>query len=54
MEIHAERLVLDLVPSDADTEADAAGREQRKCCNLFGDERALALGQHGNVGDELE
>ena len=54
VEVDAERLVLDVVPPDADTEADAAGSEQRERGDLFGHQCALALGQYEDVGHELE
>ena len=50
----AERLVLDRVPADADTEAEVAVRQQVDLGGLFRDEGGLALREDDDAADELE
>jgi hypothetical protein len=53
VKVHAQRLILDRVPSDAHTQPQPAAGEDVDLCRLFGDERRLALGEDENAGDEF-
>src|SRR5713226_650970 len=53
-ELFAERVVLDVVPADADAEAQAASAQDVDLGGLLGHERGLALRQDEDAGDELE
>jgi hypothetical protein len=49
----AECVVLDLVPADADAEAEPVARQHRDLSRLLRSEGCLALGQHHHRSDEL-
>ena len=53
-EVLAERLELDVVPAQADSEPEPPAREQVDLGGLLGDEGGLALGQDEHPCDELE
>jgi hypothetical protein len=53
-ERHAEGLVLDGVPTDADAQADATAGQVVDLGHLLGPERGLALGQDQDAGDQLD
>ena len=50
MEIHAEALELDLVPADADAQAEATLAQRVEAGRLLGDQRRLALRQDQHAG----
>ena len=52
MEVLAERLVLDVVPSDAYAEPEASAAEQVYLRGLLGDQGGLALGKDDDGGYE--
>ena len=54
MEVHAQRLVLDRVPADAETEAEAPACEHVDLRRLLGEQCRLALPGDDDAGDELE
>ena len=54
VEIHPQRLVLDRVPADAETEAKAAAGEHVYLRRLLREQRRLALRRDDDSGDELE
>ena len=54
MEVLVQRFVLDVIPADADTEAQASAREHVDRRGLFRHQRGLALRQDHDAGDELE
>ena len=54
MEILVQRLVLDVVPADADAEAQAPAGEDVHRGGLLGHQRRLALGQDDDASDQLE
>ena len=49
-----ERLVLHVVPADADPESEATAGEQIHLGGLLRDQRGLALGEDDHAGHELE
>ncbi len=53
-EVHAEGLVLHLVPPDAHAEAELAARQHVDFGGLLGDEHGLTLRKDEHAGDELE
>ena len=53
-EIHAERLIFDVVPADADTEPEAALAQDIDGGGLFGDQRRLPLRQDDDAAGELD
>lgn len=54
VKVHAEVLVFEVVPSDADAEGEPAVAEDVEGGGLFGDEDGLALGEYEDAGDEVE
>ena len=53
-EVHAEGLVLHLVPTDADAEPKLAARQHVDLGRLLGHEHGLTLREDEHAGDELE
>src|SRR4029453_11215906 len=54
VEVLVQGLVLDVVPADAHTQAQAPAREDVHRRGLLGHQRGLALGQDDDAGHELE
>ena len=54
MEVHAQCLVLDGVPADAEPEPEASAREHVDLRRLLGEQRCLPLPGDDDSGDELE
>ena len=54
VEVHAQRLVLDGIPADAEPEAEAAAREHVDLRRLLRQQRRLPLRRDDDAGDELE